>query len=120
MKKIDDHRAAILFLKEHGLKGSGVIGTYHVRRVAPLVCVLPLYWMAPSVPLEGTVLAEEALPNAEIAQRIKEAMEAARDAAGVVLDFLYPVSGHPMTRLDVGFVEFISFSFFGPSPLVNT
>jgi hypothetical protein len=38
---------------------------------------------------------------------------------GVVLDFLYLVSGHTVTRLDASFVEFVSFSFFGPSPLVN-
>jgi hypothetical protein len=62
MKKIDDHRAAILFLKEHDLKGSGVIGAYHMRRVAPLVHMLPLYWMAPSTSLEGTVLAEGCSP----------------------------------------------------------
>jgi hypothetical protein len=58
-KKIDDHRVAIMFLKERGLKGSGVIGAYHMRRVAPLMaCTLPLYRMAPDAPLEGTVLAE--------------------------------------------------------------
>jgi hypothetical protein len=33
--------------------------------------------------------------------------------------FVYPVLGHPMMRPDAGFVEFISFSFFYPSPLVN-
>jgi hypothetical protein len=59
------------------------------------------------------------LPNAKIAQHIKEAMEAARDASRVVLDFVYPVSGHPVTRPDAGFIEFVSFSFFCPSPPVN-
>ena len=36
-KKIQDHIAAIHILKENGLKGSGVIRAYHVRRVAPLM-----------------------------------------------------------------------------------
>jgi hypothetical protein len=75
--------------------------------------------MAPSASLEGMVLAEGALLNAEIAQRIKEAMEAVRDTAGVVLDFMYPVPGQPVTRPDAGFVEFVSSSFLCPSAPVN-
>jgi hypothetical protein len=56
-----------MFLNECGLKGSGIISTYHARRVAPLMaCMLSLYWMALSVLLEGTVLAEGAFPNAKI------------------------------------------------------
>jgi hypothetical protein len=43
-------------------------------------------------------------------------MEAVRDMAGVILDFVYPVPRHPMMRLDTGFIEFVSFSFFCPSP----
>jgi hypothetical protein len=66
-KKIQDHIAAIRILKEISLKGSDIIRAYHMRRVAPL--------MAPSASLLGTTLAEEALPNSEITQRIKEAME---------------------------------------------
>jgi hypothetical protein len=50
-------------LKESGLKGSGVIGAYHARRVVPL----PLHLMALGVSLEGTMLTEGALPNTEIA-----------------------------------------------------
>ena len=34
-KKIRDHIAAIYHQKENGLKGSGVIGVYHARRVTP-------------------------------------------------------------------------------------
>jgi hypothetical protein len=49
--------------------------------------------MAPGAPLERTVLTEGALPNAEIAQRIKEAMEATRDVTGVILDFVYRCRG---------------------------
>ena len=36
---------------------------------------LPLYAMAPEASFDGTTLAEGMLPNSEIAQRIKEAME---------------------------------------------
>ena len=37
-------------------------------------------------------------PPSEVAQRIKEAMEPSKDNAGVVLDFVYPVRGHPPMR----------------------
>ena len=58
------------------MKGSGVIGAYHMRRVAPLMaCMLPLYQMVPEASFEGTVLADKALPPSEVAQRIKEAKE---------------------------------------------
>ena len=67
-KKIWDHIAAIHILKENGLKALGVIGAYHARRVAPLMTrALPLYAMAPEASLNGTALAEGALPNSEIA-----------------------------------------------------
>ena len=36
-KRIQDHLAAICILKERGVKGSGIIGAYHMRRVAPLM-----------------------------------------------------------------------------------
>ena len=32
-KRIKDHLAALQILKERGIKGSGIIGTYHARRV---------------------------------------------------------------------------------------
>jgi hypothetical protein len=119
-KEIDDQRTTIVFLKESGLKGSCVISTYHAMRVAPLMArTLPMYQMAPGTSLEGTMLAKGALPNAKIAQRIKEAMEAAWDTAGVILDFVYLVPRHPVMRPDAGFIEFVSFSFSCPSPLVN-
>ena len=82
-KKIRDHITAIHILKENDLKGSGVIGAYHARRVAPLMTrALPLYAMVPEASFDGTVLVEDALPNSEIAQRIKEAMELLRDDVG--------------------------------------
>ena len=54
-------------MKERGLKGSGVIGAYHTRRVAPLMTrALPLYTMAPKAPFDGMTLVEGTLPNSEI------------------------------------------------------
>jgi len=112
-KKIQDHITAIHILKENVLKGSGVIGAYHARRVAPLkTCTLPLYAMAPEASFDGTTLTEGTLPNSKIAQRIKEAMEPLWDDAGDALNFVYLVPGHPPMRLEPGYVVFISFPFF--------
>ena len=81
------------------MKGSGIIGAYHMRRVAPLMShALPLYLMGPGASLEGMALVDEVLPPSEVVQRIKEAMEYLKDTAGVVLDFVYPVPGHPLMR----------------------
>ena len=92
------------------MKGSGIIGTYHMWRVAPLMRrVLPLHMMAPRVSLDRTVLAEGALSPSKVAQRIKEAMEPLRDDAGAILDFVYPVPGHPPMWLEPGYIVFISF-----------
>ena len=65
--------------------------------------------MVPKASFEGTVLVDEALPFSKVAQRIKEAMEPTKDSAGAVLDFVYPVPGHPPMGLEPGFVDFISF-----------
>jgi len=47
-KRMHDLLEAIAFLKTHSLHGTGVIGGYHARRVAPLMaCVLLLYGMMP-------------------------------------------------------------------------
>ena len=63
-----DHLAAIQILKERGVKGSGIIGAYHVRRVAPLMAhALPLYQMVLEVSFKGMVLIDEALPFSEVA-----------------------------------------------------
>jgi hypothetical protein len=110
VKKITHHLAAIKILKENGVKGSDVIEAYHARRVVPLIAhALLLYRMMPDVPLEGTVLAEGPLTNFKITQRIKEAIEPARESSGAILDFMYLVSRHPPMRPDTGFVEFVSF-----------
>ena len=81
-----------------------------------MACVLPLDQMVPRAPFEGTVLVDEALPPSEVAQCIKEAMEPSKDTPGVVLDFVFLVLGHPLMRLEPGFIDFVSFlslySFF--------
>lgn len=88
-KRICDHLTAIALLKERGLKGSSIIGAYHVRRVVLLMaCALLLYEMTPDTQLDGTMLVHEVLHNIEIAQRIKLATEAAPRAQDVVVDNL--------------------------------
>jgi len=47
-KRMCDLLEAIAFLKTHSLRGAGVIGGYHARRMAPLMArVLLLYGMTP-------------------------------------------------------------------------
>ena len=95
-KQLNGLLAAIRTLKQRGVKGSAIIGAYHVRTVAPLMAhALPLYQMVLEASFEGTVLVDEALPYSEVAQRIKEAMEPTKDSTGAVLEFVYPVPGHP-------------------------
>ena len=68
-KKMRDNITTIHILKENRLKGSGIIGAYHARRVVPLMTrALPLYAMAPEASFDGTALAKGVLPNSEIAQ----------------------------------------------------
>ena len=55
------------------------------------------------------MLVDEVLPPSEVAQRIKEAMEPTKDFVGAVLDFMYPVPGHPPMRPEPEFVDFVSF-----------
>jgi len=111
-KHLADLLVAIRSLKVWGVKGSGIIGAYHARRVAPLmVRVLPLYRMVPGESFEGTVLADEALAPSEVAQRIKEAMELPKDTTSSTLEHVYPVPGHPPMQSEPGFLEFVSFFF---------
>ena len=50
------------------MKGSGIIGAYHVGRVALLMArALPLYQMVPEASFKGTVLVDEVLPYSEVA-----------------------------------------------------
>ena len=66
-KRIQDHLTAIQILKERGVKGSGIIGTYHKRRVAPLMRrALRLHTMAPEVSLDRTPLVEGALSPSKV------------------------------------------------------
>ena len=69
---------------------------------------LPLHMMAPGVSLDGTTLAEGALSPSEVAQQIKEAMEPSRNDASAILDFVYPVPGHPPMRPEPGYISFVS------------
>ena len=108
-KHLADLLATIRALKVRGVKGSGIIGSYHARRVAPLMArMLPLHRMTPGMSFEGTVLVDEALRFSEVAQRIKEATEPTKDSNGSVLDIVYPVPGHPPMRPEPGFFEFVS------------
>ena len=66
-----------------------------------------LYAMASEASFNGMTLIEGALSPSEVAQRIKEAMEPSRDDAGAILDFVYPVPGHPLMRLEPGFIDFV-------------
>ena len=72
---------------------------------------LLLYTMVPEASFDGMTLAEGTLPNSEITQCIKEAMEPSWDNAGAPLNFVYPVTGHPPMRPKPGHVIFISFPF---------
>ena len=73
--------------------------------------VLSLYAMAPEASFDRMELAEGVLPNSEIAQHIKEAMEPSWDDAGAPLDFVFPVPGHAPMRPEPGHVVFVSFPF---------
>ena len=111
-KNITDLLAALQYLKDRGVKGSGIIGAYHARRVAPLMArALPLYRMVPGESFEGMVLVDEALAPSDVAQRIKEAMELPKDTTGSTLKHVYLVPGHPPMRPEPGFLEFVSFFF---------
>ena len=92
------------------MKGSGIIGAYHTRRVVLLMArALPLHQMVPRASFEGTVLVDEALPPSEVAQRIKEVMEPSKDTAGAALDHVYLVPGHPPMWPEPGVFDFVSF-----------
>ena len=64
--------------------------------------------MAPRVALDRTMLTKGALSPSEVAQRIKEAMEPPRDDTSAILDFMYPVLGHPPMQPELGYIDFIS------------
>ena len=102
------------------MKGSGIISAYHTWRVAPLMRrALPLHTMALGVSLDGTTLAEGVLFPSKVAQRIKEAMEPPQDDARAVLEFVYPVSGHPPMWPKPRYIVLVSFLFLIPSSLTG-
>ena len=119
-KHITDLLAALHALKERGVKGSGIIGTYHARRMALLMArALPLHQMVPGASFEVTVLADEVLAPSEVAQRIREAMEPTKDTFGSTLEPVYLVPGHPPKRPEPGFLEFVSFPSLRPPFRLN-
>lgn len=77
---------------------------------------LPLYQMVPSASLEGTTLAKGALPNSEIAQRIKSAMGISKNMTGGVIGVVFSVPSHPPMLLEPRFVSFVSVPPARPSP----
>ena len=119
-KHLADLLAGLQALKERGVKGAGIIGAYHARRVAPLMArAFPLYWMVPGESFEGTVLVDEVLAPSEVAQRIREAMEPMKDTSSSALKPVYPVLGHPPMRPEPGFFEFVSFPSLRPPFRLN-
>ena len=96
-------------MKGRSLRGTGIVGAYHIRRLAPLMaCALPMYTMMLDSTPEGTVMvAGEALNVGETAQRIKEAMECLIDLS-VDLALVYLVLGHPAMPSNAGFIELVS------------
>ena len=109
-KKIRDHLTTLHILKERGLKGLGIIGDYHTRRVAPLMrCALLLYVMVPEASFDGTTLAKRVLSPSEVTQLIKETMEPSWDDTGTPLDFMYPVLEHHPMRPELCYIIFVSF-----------
>ena len=123
-KRLGDLLKVIMTLKGHSLRGTGIIGAYHVRRLAPLmVHALSMYKMTLDSTPEGMVMvAGEALSVDKMAQYIKEAMECPLDPS-VDLAPVYPVPGHPVMWPDMGFVELVSLlrvSFLGqPSSVLR-
>ena len=69
---------------------------------------LPLHMMVPRASHDGMLLAERALSPSEVAQCIKEEMEPSRDDVGAVLDFMYPMPGHPPMWPKSGNIVFVS------------
>jgi len=102
------------------MQGSRIIGAYHMRRVELLMArMLPLHLMAPGASFDGMAFTEGALSPSEVAQHIKEVMESPRDSAGAPLDFVYPMSGHPLMRPEPGYIILVSFPFLMPSFQLN-
>jgi hypothetical protein len=65
--------------------------------------------------LEGTMLAKGPLADSEVAQRLKEVMDALKDSSGATIEFVYLVLRHPLMRLEPGFVSFVSYPLLAPS-----
>ena len=96
--------------KGEGHEGVGDHQPYHTWRVAPLMRrALPLDTMAPGASLDRTALTEGELSPSEVVQCIKKAMEPLRDDVSAVLEFVYPVLGHPPMWPGPRYIVFVSF-----------
>jgi hypothetical protein len=62
---------------------------------------LLLYEMTPGAPLDGMMIAHEALHDTEVTQRIKD-MTIEAD-----LDSVFLILGHPAMQPDTGFIKFV-------------
>ena len=68
--------AAVLRLRAAGLTGSGVVGAYHARRVAPVMArPFALFEMVPCIELAGCVMSREPIRDSEVRQRLREAFD---------------------------------------------
>ncbi|XP_025827310.1 uncharacterized protein LOC112902446 [Panicum hallii] len=92
---------SIAHLKRRGLCCFGVIGAYHARRVALLMaCAIPLFGMGLGMHPEGMTFAQGSLRDSEITQCIREALDGP--------EAVFAVEGHPVMRLDTGFIDLVS------------
>ncbi|CAN6203451.1 unnamed protein product [Urochloa humidicola] len=92
---------AIGILKSHGLRGAGVVGHYHERRLAPLMQHrLQMWEMDDDAESAGTHLSPDPLTPEEIGRRISKALEKYHEG--------WPLAGHPPMRPSAGFIGLLS------------
>jgi hypothetical protein len=67
-----------------------------------------MWEMMPNLALEGTVMVfEEAITPNEVEDHLKDMLDHPMDQK-VDLIIVYPILGHPLMHLDVGFIELVS------------
>ena len=111
-KKLADLLGMIDKLKRGGVAGVGVIGAYHVRRLAPLQDRrLPMWEMGHDFAWEGTCMVD---PHAEPRISVRELKARLSEAMGKTAadwdSFDYPIPGHPPMLPEQGALQFVSFS----------
>lgn len=72
-----------------------------------MVHALPLHRMAPSAPLEGTVLTWTPVDPFEIAWCIRDAMGSQGGSMGATPDYVFLAPGCPLMRPEPGFIKFV-------------